>query len=139
MPGVNDSGAHLTNLAFYDGNLVTLKLAAEESLDKVAIAVKRLTSEPADFFGLDVGNLNVGTQADIAIINPDALSAYDSDSNREIIYREDFQNEQLVNRSNGVVHQTIIAGFDAWRDGDFTPELGKVKMGRPLTYAGRAA
>jgi N-acyl-D-aspartate/D-glutamate deacylase len=97
MPGVNDSGAHLTNLAFYDGNLVTLKLAAEESLVKVAIAVKRLASEPADFFGLDVGNLNVGTQADIAIINPDALSAYDSDSNREIIYREDLKNEQLVN------------------------------------------
>jgi N-acyl-D-aspartate/D-glutamate deacylase len=119
--------------------LVTLKLAAEESLDKVAIAVKRLSSEPAEFFGLDVSDLKVGTQADIAIINPDALSAYDSDSNREIIYRTDFQNEQLVNRSNGVVEHTIIADFDAWIDGGFSPELGKVKMGRPLTYAGRSA
>jgi N-acyl-D-aspartate/D-glutamate deacylase len=139
MPGFNDSGAHLTNLAFYDGNLVTLKLAAEESLDKVAIAVKRLTSEPADFFGLDVGNLNVGTQADITIVNPEALSSYDSDASRTIIYRDDFENEQLVNRSDGVVEHTIIAGHSAWLDGDFTPELGRVKMGRPLTYAGRAA
>lgn len=138
MPGFNDSGAHLTNLAFYDGNLVTLKLAAEESLDKVAIAVKRLTSEPADFFGLDVGNLSVGTQADITIVNPEALSSYDSDASREIIYRDDFENEQLVNRSDGVVEHTIIAGHSAWLDGDFTPELGRVKMGRPLTYAGRA-
>jgi N-acyl-D-aspartate/D-glutamate deacylase len=137
MPGFNDSGAHLTNLAFYDGNLVTLKLAAEESLDKVAIAVKRLTAEPAEFFGLDVGNLNVGTQADIAIINPAALNDYDSDAKREIIYREDFQHEQLVNRSDGVVEQTIIAGLAAWRNGDFTPELGNVKMGRALTYVGR--
>ena len=137
MPGVNDSGAHLTNLAFYDGNLVTLKLAAEESLDKVAIAVKRLTSEPADFFGLDVGNLSVGTQADITIVNPEALSSYDSDASREIIYRDDFENEQLVNRSDGVVEHTIIAGHSAWLDGDFTPELGRVKMGRPLTYVGR--
>jgi N-acyl-D-aspartate/D-glutamate deacylase len=139
MPGFNDSGAHLTNLAFYDGNLLTLKIAAQESLDKVAIAVKRLTSEPAKFFGLDVGNLNVGTQADIAIVNPEVLAAYDSDVNRGIIYREDFQNEQLVNRSDGVVAQTIIAGHIAWQDGEFSSELGNVKMGRALTYAGRAA
>jgi N-acyl-D-aspartate/D-glutamate deacylase len=139
MPGFNDSGAHLTNMAFYDGNLVTLKLAAEESLDKVAVAVKRLTSEPANFFGLDVGNLNIGTQADITIVNPEVLNSYDSDSKRELIYREDFDNEQLVNRSDGVVEHTIIAGHSAWQNGDFTPELGNVKMGRPLIFSGRAA
>jgi hypothetical protein len=49
------------------------------------------------------------------------------------------KNEQLVNWSNGIVEQTFIADFDAWRDGDFTLELDKVKMARPLTYAGRAA
>jgi hypothetical protein len=32
LPGFNDSGAHLINLAFFDGNLLTLKMAARESL-----------------------------------------------------------------------------------------------------------
>ncbi|MFT7130814.1 MAG: N-acyl-D-aspartate/D-glutamate deacylase [Gammaproteobacteria bacterium] len=137
LPGFNDSGAHLTNLAFYDGNLVTLKIAAQESLDKVSEAVKRLTHEPAQFFGIDVGNLNIGAQADLIVIDPQALKNYDSDSKREIKYRDDFQNEQLVNRSDGVVCNTIIAGHRAWQDTDFTPLLGTIKMGRPLTYAGR--
>ena len=31
LPGFNDSGAHLINLAFFDGNLLTLQIAARES------------------------------------------------------------------------------------------------------------
>ena len=36
--------------------------------------VKRLTSEPAAFFGLDVGTLELGDQADIVLIDPEALA-----------------------------------------------------------------
>jgi len=45
LPGFNDSGAHLINLAFFDGNLLTLQIAARESLEMVAKAVRRLTRE----------------------------------------------------------------------------------------------
>jgi N-acyl-D-aspartate/D-glutamate deacylase len=34
LPGFNDSGAHLTNMAFYDGNLRTLKIAQEDGVEK---------------------------------------------------------------------------------------------------------
>jgi N-acyl-D-aspartate/D-glutamate deacylase len=36
LPGFNDSGAHITNMAFFDGNLMALKLAQER--DEMAVA-----------------------------------------------------------------------------------------------------
>ncbi|MGI9246339.1 MAG: amidohydrolase family protein, partial [Steroidobacteraceae bacterium] len=36
LPGFNDSGAHLINLAFFDGNLLTLQVAQRRSLEQVA-------------------------------------------------------------------------------------------------------
>ena len=137
LPGYNDSGAHLTNLAFFDGNLLTLKIAQQDSIALVARAVQRLTSEPAEFFGLDVGTLNIGAQADIVLIDPEALARYDSDAHRIMIYREIFEHEQLVNRSDGVVTGVFIAGESVWADNDFQPALGAKKLGRVLTYAGR--
>lgn len=137
LPGFNDSGAHLTNLAFFDGNLLTLQIAQRDSMALVARAVQRLTSEPAEFFGLDVGTLEVGAQADIVLIDPDQLAQYDSDAHRTMIYRDIFQNEQLVNRSDGVVTGVFIAGERVWSGKFFGPALGIRKLGRVLTYAGR--
>jgi len=137
LPGFNDSGAHLTNLAFYDGNLLTLKIAYDESLSKVALAVRRLTREPAEFFGIDAGSLEIGARADVAIIDPEALRAYDSDAGRQLVYREEFENEQLVNRSDGVVTDVFIAGRAAWENGACTSTLGSERLGRALRYSGR--
>ena len=138
LPGFNDSGAHLINLAFFDGNLLTLQLAQRRSLEQVARAVRRLTREPAEFFGVDAGRLDVGAQADIVLIDPDALRGYDTDANRRMVYREIFAHEQLVNRSDGVVTGVFIAGEQVWDGRDFMPALGARKLGRPLT-AGPAA
>ncbi len=132
LPGFNDSGAHLTNMAFYDGNLRMLKFAQEDGLERVAQAVRRLTSEPAEFFGLDVGRLEVGAQADIALIDPQALKAYDPESSVDYIYREAFEHHQLVNRPKGVVSLVMIAGQIAWRDGGYTAAFGRERMGRVL-------
>ncbi len=137
LPGFNDSGAHLTNLAFFDGNLLTLQIAQRDSLQLVARAVQRLTTEPAEFFGLDVGTLDIGAQADIVLIDPDQLAQYDSDAHRIMIYREIFENQQLVNRSDGVVSGVFIAGERVWSGKVFGPALGSRKLGRVLTYAGR--
>jgi hypothetical protein len=132
LPGFNDSGAHLINLAFFDGNLLTLQIAARESLQMVSLAVRRLTREPAEFFGVDAGRLDVGAQADLVLLDPDALVTYDTDANRRMVYREIFEQEQLVNRSDGVVTAVYIAGEQVWDGAGFMPVLGQKRLGRAL-------
>jgi N-acyl-D-aspartate/D-glutamate deacylase len=134
LPGFNDSGAHLTNMAFYDGNLRTLKFAQADGIDRVARAVHRLTQEPAEFFGLDTGSIRVGAQADLVVIDPRALQAYDPDASVQYIYREAFEHHQLVNRPPQVVTQVMIAGHLAWRDGAYTPMYGRERFGRVLRH-----
>ncbi|MCM2312883.1 MAG: amidohydrolase family protein, partial [Steroidobacteraceae bacterium] len=124
---------HLINLAFFDGNLLTLQVAQRRSLEQVARAVKRLTLEPAEFFGVDAGRLDVGAQADLVLIDPEALRGYDTDASRRMVYRDIFEHEQLVNRSDGVVAGVFIAGEQVWDGRDITPALGTRRLGRPLT------
>tara|TARA_R110001599_G_scaffold353884_2_gene602417 strand:- start:109430 stop:111301 length:1872 start_codon:yes stop_codon:yes gene_type:complete len=135
LPGFNDSGAHITNMAFFDGNLMSLKLAQQESLQTVSTMVKRLTREPAAFFGLDVGSLEIGAQADIVLIDPEALSQWDDNESREFTYRELFEHKQLLSRSDGVVSEVLIRGEPVWQEGDFTEALGTRQLGRALRAA----
>ncbi len=135
LPGFNDSGAHITNMAFFDANLSSLKLAQQDSLSTVSTMVRRLTSEPAAFFGLDVGTLEIGAQADIVLIDPEALRQWDDNASRQFTHRELFEHKQLVSRSDGVVSQVLIRGEPVWRDGDFTGALGTRTLGRALRAA----
>jgi N-acyl-D-aspartate/D-glutamate deacylase len=135
LPGFNDSGAHLINLAFFDGNLLALKMAAQGSLAQVAEAVRRLTRAPAEFFGVDAGRMDVGAQADLVLIDPKALGRYDTDASRRMVYREIFEHDQLVNRSDGVVTSVFIAGEQVWDGRAVTPVLGSRRLGRALRAA----
>jgi N-acyl-D-aspartate/D-glutamate deacylase len=135
MPGFNDSGAHITNMAFFDANLMSLKLAQARSMETVSTMVKRLTREPADFFGLDVGRLDIGSQADIVLVDPEALKAWDSNDNRVFEYRELFKHKQMFNRSEGVVTTVLINGEPVWQDGQATETLGTKRLGRALRAA----
>ena len=135
LPGFNDSGAHITNMAFFDGNLGALKRAQEKGLAVVSRMVQRLTSEPAEFFGLDVGTLEIGAQADMVLIDPTALANYECDPNRKLIYRELFEHKQMVNRSDGVVKRVLINGATVWTGNDFTPRIGRETLGRALRAA----
>jgi N-acyl-D-aspartate/D-glutamate deacylase len=74
-----------------------------------------------------------GAQADIVLIDPEALRAHDTDANRRMVYRDIFEHEQLVNRSDGVVTAVFIAGEPVWDGREFAPALGTRKLGRPLT------
>jgi N-acyl-D-aspartate/D-glutamate deacylase len=139
LPGFNDSGAHLTNMAFYDGNLRGLQMAQRHGLDKVGWHVRRLTRDPAEFFGVRGGRVTVGAVADIAIINPDALGRYQSEANTQLVWREQFEHHQMVNRSNGVVTATLVGGRIAWLDGQLGARLGQVAFGRALLADGREA
>ncbi|HBG31278.1 MAG TPA: hypothetical protein DDW98_11720 [Gammaproteobacteria bacterium] len=136
LPGFNDSGAHLTNMAFFDGNLRTLQLAHEDGLETVAKQVRRLTRDPAALFNLDVGTLDLGAQADVILIDPAALRAYDPQASTVMQHRDIFENVQMVNRSDGVVTQVIIAGQIAWDGKQYTPVHGRDRLGRVLTRAG---
>lgn len=135
MPGFNDSGAHITNMAFFDGNLGALKRAQERDLATVARIVQRLTSEPAAFFGLDIGTLEIGAQADMILVDPQALSEYECDPNRHFEYREIFEHKQMVNRSDGVVERVMINGSTVWQGTDFVEGYGANTVGRALRAA----
>ena len=133
LPGFNDSGAHLTNMAFYDGNLRALKLAAQGGHLDTSYMVKRLTYDVADLFGIEAGSIKRGVPADIVMIDPEALADYDGEANVRRIYRDEFEHEQLVNRSDGVVTHTIIGGKTVWAKNKFAKGLNTQKFGRPLT------
>ncbi len=135
MPGFNDSGAHITNMAFFDANLMSLKLAQQRGLSTVSTMVKRLTREPAEFFGLDVGSLELGAQADVVLINPEALKSWHTDDTRILEYRELFSHDQMVNRPAGIVAQVFINGESVWSGGEFSEVLGEKPLGRVLRAA----
>jgi N-acyl-D-aspartate/D-glutamate deacylase len=71
MIGLSDGGAHVDMLC--DAGYCTELLGSavrEKQLMSLELAVKRLTSEPADFFGIHGrGRLAVGNAADIAIFD----------------------------------------------------------------------
>ncbi len=135
MPGFNDSGAHITNMAFFDANLMSLKFAQQRSLQTVSEMVRRLTREPAEFFGVDAGSLEIGAQADITLVDPEVLRNWDSNETRQLHYRELFQHDQMVNRPEGVVTRVLIRGETAWCDGAVTEALGSRPLGRALRAA----
>jgi len=132
LPGFNDCGAHLTNMAFYDGNLRSLKLAAEGGEADANYMVKRLTKDAAEVFGVDRGSIYEGDTADLILVDPELLANYDGEGNVERIFREEYQHQQLVNRSDGVVPLVLINGKCAWANDEFTKELGSQRLGSLL-------
>jgi len=134
LPGFNDSGAHLQNMAYYDANLRGLQIAQRRSLHDVAYHVGRLTRVPAEFWGItSLGTVEPGRQADLILIDPEALRRYDSDAGTIFEHRPALGAEQMLNRSDGVVTDVWIAGTPAWRDSKATEHLGAARMGRALT------
>lgn len=132
IPGFNDSGAHISNMAFYDGNLRGLRLVQRRGLGAVARHVRRLTAEPAELFGVEAGRIAVGAPADLALIDPEALAAYDGEAGIRFVHREDFECRQMVNRSDGVVPGVWVSGRRVWDGEGFPDWLGRERAGRVL-------
>jgi N-acyl-D-aspartate/D-glutamate deacylase len=132
LPGFNDSGAHVTNMAFYDGNLRALRIGLDESEQCFSHMVGRLTREPADFFGIDAGRIDIGSSADITLIDPQALAHYDGEAGVRMIRRDLFGCEQLVNRSDGVVDAVFLGGRLVWDGTGYTDRLLHPRAGRAL-------
>lgn len=132
LPGFNDSGAHLTNMAFYDVNLRCLKLAWQGGESDLNYMVKRLTKDAADVFGVEGGTINEGDIADIILVDPETLLKYEGEENVERVHRKEYNHDQLVNRSDGVVPLVVINGQIAWQNNRFSTQFGKEKLGRLL-------
>ena len=118
LPGFSDSGAHLSNIAYYDVNLRALKIAQTQGLSYVARMVSRLTRKPAELLGVDAGRAEEGVRADLVLISPSALAAYEPEFGIEMKYSEPLGCDQLVNRPQGVVNLVVINGAIVWQDGD---------------------
>ncbi len=132
LPGFNDSGAHLTNMAFYDCNLRALQIAQRRGEQAVAFTVSRLTREPAQFFNLQAGSMRIGDRADLVLLDPQALSQYDAEANIQRVFRQDFNHHQLVNRSDGIITSVWVAGSLAWDANGPAAGLGTQPKGRLL-------
>jgi N-acyl-D-aspartate/D-glutamate deacylase len=131
MPGFNDSGAHNLNMAFHDGALQLLKQAVKyPDLMPIEHAIHRLTKEPADFLGIDAGDISVGKRADIIIVDPTRMEA---DLNTEPVedYHPNFEGSyRLIKRSGKVVKHVFINGLEAFSNNGsvgFHEDLGKKK------------
>ncbi len=137
IPGFNDSGAHVTNMAFFDGNLRALNIGLKDSEACFSHMLSRLTSEPADFFGLKgVGRIEPGARADLLLLNPEALASYDGEAGIEYIYRDVFDCHQLVNRSPGVVAGVFVGGRRVWDGTAFEPQHNDTNLAGALRADG---
>ncbi len=118
MIGLSDAGAHVSLLC--DAGYCTYLLGhfvRELGAITLEYAVKRITSEPADFFGLKGrGRLAVGNAADIAIFDADKVG-----SPRRGTMRSDLPGggKRLVMPATGVVH-TVVNGTMVYEDGRYT-------------------
>jgi len=113
--GLGDGGAHVDMLC--DSGYPTYLLgtwARDRGVLSLPEAVRRLTSDPADMFGIrDRGRLKPGLAADIAIFDPATVGS----SNRgERRYDLPGGGKRMVMPSRGVRY-TIVNGVPTWADG----------------------
>jgi N-acyl-D-aspartate/D-glutamate deacylase len=113
--GLGDGGAHVDMLC--DSGYPTYLLGTwvrEREVLSLPEAVRRLTSDPADLFGIrDRGRLRPGLAADIAIFDPQTVGS----SNRgERRYDLPGGGKRMVMPSRGVRY-TIVNGVTTYADG----------------------
>jgi N-acyl-D-amino-acid deacylase len=118
MIGLSDAGAHV-NLLCDAGYCTYLLGHFVRDLQAITLeyAVKRITSEPADFFGLKGrGRLAAGNAADLAIFDADTVG-----SPRRGTMKDDLPGggKRLVMPAQGVVH-TVVNGTMVYEDGRYT-------------------
>jgi N-acyl-D-aspartate/D-glutamate deacylase len=83
--------------------------------------------------------MEIGDRADLVVIDPDALRAYDSEARSRFIWREDYGHEQMVNRSDGVVRSVLVSGVQVWDGERFTEAAGRQTLGRALRHTSWSA
>ena len=113
--GLGDGGAHVDMLC--DCGYPTYLLGTwvrEREVLSIEQAVRRLTSDPADFFGIsDRGRLQPGLAADIVIFDPNTVGSGNRGERR---YDLPGGGKRMVMPSQGVLY-TLVNGHVVYADG----------------------
>jgi len=116
--GLGDGGAHLDMLC--DSGYPSYVLGTwvrEKKVLTLEEAVRRMTSDPADFFGIrDRGRLQAGLAADLAIFDPDTVGSLGRPERR---YDLPGGAKRMVMRSQGIEY-TVVNGAVTWENGALT-------------------
>ena len=116
--GLGDGGAHLDMLC--DSGYPTYVLGTwvrERKVLTLEEGVRRMTSDPADFYGIkDRGRLAPGLAADIAIFDPATVGSAGRPERR---YDLPGGAKRMVMRSRGIEY-TIVNGAVTWERGSLT-------------------
>jgi N-acyl-D-amino-acid deacylase len=124
--GLGDGGAHLDMLC--DSGYPTYVLGTwvrEKKVLTLEEAVRRMTSDPADFFGIrDRGRIAPGLAADLAIFDPATIGSVGRPERR---YDLPGGAKRMVMKSSGVEY-TVVNGAVTWQEG----KLSGARAGRVL-------
>ena len=116
--GLGDGGAHLDMLC--DSGYPTYVLGAwvrERKALSLEEAVRRMTSDPADFFGIrGRGRLAPGLAADLTVFDPASVASVGRPERR---YDLPGGAKRMVMRSKGIEY-TVVNGAVAWERGALT-------------------
>jgi N-acyl-D-amino-acid deacylase len=116
--GLGDGGAHLDMLC--DSGYPTYVLGTwvrEKKVLSLEEAVRRMTSDPADFFGIrDRGRIAPGMAADLVLFDPDTVGSVGRPERR---YDLPGGAKRMVMRSRGV-EMTLVNGEMTWENGALT-------------------
>jgi N-acyl-D-aspartate/D-glutamate deacylase len=116
--GLGDGGAHLDMLC--DSGYPTYVLGTwvrERKVLSLEEAVRRMTSDPADFFGIrDRGRIAPGMAADLVIFDPASVG---SGGRPERLYDLPGGAKRMVMRSRGI-EMTLVNGVVTWEKGGLT-------------------
>jgi N-acyl-D-aspartate/D-glutamate deacylase len=123
--GLGDGGAHLDMLC--DSGYPTYVLGTwvrEKKVLSLEEAVRRMTSDPADFFGIkDRGRIAPGMAADLVLFDPNTVGSVGRPERR---YDLPGGAKRMVMRSQGV-EMTLVNGEITWEKGALTgARAGKV-------------
>jgi N-acyl-D-aspartate/D-glutamate deacylase len=116
--GLGDGGAHLDMLC--DSSYPTYVLGTwvrEKHVLTLEEAVRRMTSDPADFFGIrERGRIAPGLAADLVLFDPATVG---SSRRPEKLYDLPGGAKRMVVRSRGI-EMTLVNGAIAWEKGALT-------------------
>jgi N-acyl-D-aspartate/D-glutamate deacylase len=116
--GLGDGGAHLDMLC--DSGYPTYVLGTwvrEKKVLSLEEAVRRMTSDPADFFGIrDRGRIAPGMAADLVLFDPRTVG---SAGRPERLFDLPGGGKRMVMRSTGV-EKTLVNGEVTWENGAVT-------------------
>jgi N-acyl-D-aspartate/D-glutamate deacylase len=128
QPGFSDAGAHLRNMAFYNFGLCLLKMARDaqrEGVEFLSIerAAQKLSSEIADWLGIDTGTIAENRRADIVVVDPARLDHTLLETHEAKI--DEFGGyPRMVRRNDATVPLVLVNGRVAVRDGGVLDEVG---------------